>query len=117
MIPQHFTLNAIKLSVCQYQLKDIFVCSFVIADTVQCEPALGEGCLEGMLCCVLTAMLELIDTTCQRPEGPQRAMTVACAGTSFCKSLTRQINKNYALPGMQVVHHCAYFLCANFSDY
>lgn len=121
--PSALYLNAIKLSVCQYQLKDIFVCSIVpcllviSADTVPYEQVEGENGLAGMACSVLTATLELIDMTCQHPECPQRAMTVAFTRMSFCKSLTGQIYKNCPLPGKLVVHQCSKSLCASFGNY
>lgn len=70
MIPQH--LNLIKLSVCQYLLKDILVFSVVLclvfpsADTVHCLQVLGDNWLVELVCSVLTAMLELIDMSTPR---------------------------------------------------
>ncbi len=95
--PSALYLNAIKLNVCQYQLKEAFVCAIVLsalpADTVQCERAVAETWLAGMVRSVLTARLELIDTVCQHPECPQRAMTVAFTRMSFGKSLMGKYTK------------------------
>lgn len=65
--PSTLYLNAITLSVCQYQLKGIFVCAIVTFFSLRSLLILyntRKG-LAGMVCAVLTAVLELIDMTCQ----------------------------------------------------